>query len=151
ECQVVSVLPAQAWPMGGPLRAKQKHCGLPSHDRPRTAMVCPTLAPTMKPREIVQQIETNPALPAGSGDRFAGYAVIGLPFRSEHVLALRRFPASSVGPGYTSVWHRDPRGVWTFYSTVNPDLGCSRYFGGEIMHNVVAPIGIEWTGPAQFS
>jgi hypothetical protein len=105
----------------------------------------------MKPREIVHQIETDPTLPAGKGDRFAGYAVIGLPFRSGHVLALRRFPASSVGPSYTSVWHRDPRGVWTFYSTVNPDLGCSRYFGAEIMHNVVAPISIEWTGPTQFS
>jgi len=104
----------------------------------------------MKPREIAHRLETNPALPAGNGDRFAGYAVIGLPFRSGHVLALRRFPASSVGPGYTSVWHRDPRGAWTFYSTVNPDLGCSRYFGGEITHNVVAPIGIEWTGPNQF-
>ena len=99
----------------------------------------------MKPREIVQQIETNPSLPAGQGDRFAGYAVIGLPFRSGHVLALRRFPASSIGPGYTSVWHRVPRGVWTFSSTINPDLGCSRYFGGEITYNVVAPIGIEWT------
>jgi hypothetical protein len=48
------------------------------------------------------------------------------------------------------VWHRDPRGVWTFYSTINPDLGCSRYFGAEITDNVVTPIGIEWNGPAQF-
>ena len=105
----------------------------------------------MKPREIVHQIETDPALPAGKDDRFAGYAVMGLPFRSGHVLALRRFPASSVGPSYTSVWHRDPRGDWTFYSTVNPDLGCSRYFGGEITYNVVGPIGIEWTGSTQFN
>jgi hypothetical protein len=105
----------------------------------------------MNPREIVRRIEADPALPAGEGDRFAGYSVVGLPFRSGHVLALRRFPASSVGPGYTSVWHRDPRGAWTFYSTVNPDLGCARYFGGEIRYNVVAPIDIEWTGPAQFT
>jgi hypothetical protein len=105
----------------------------------------------MNPRETVLQIEENPAVPGGPGDRFAGYAVIGLPFRSGHVLALRRFPASSIGPGYTSVWHRDPRGIWTFYSTVNPDLGCARYFGSEITHNVVAPIGIEWDGPATFN
>jgi hypothetical protein len=104
----------------------------------------------MKPREIVQQIERNPALPAGEGDRFAGYSVIGIPFRSGHVLALRRFPASSIGPGYTSVWHRNPRGVWTFYSTVTPDQACARYFGREIMHNVVTPIDIEWTDAAQF-
>jgi hypothetical protein len=105
----------------------------------------------MQPREIIRQIETNPALPAGDGDRFAGYAVMGLPFCSGHVLALRRFPASSVGPGYTSVWHRDPDGAWTFYSTVTPELGCSRYFSHEISHNIVAPIGIEWTRPAQFT
>jgi hypothetical protein len=104
----------------------------------------------MNPREIAFQIESEALLPAGDGDRFGGYAVIGLPFRSGHVLALRRFPASSVGPGYTSVWHRDPQGVWTFYSTVDPGLGCSRYFGAEITRNVVAPIGIEWTGPTQF-
>ncbi len=30
-------------------------------------------------------------------------------------------------------------------------LTCSRYFGTEITHNVVAPIDIEWTGPAQFN
>ncbi|HEY7304407.1 MAG TPA: hypothetical protein VH601_09850 [Bryobacteraceae bacterium] len=105
----------------------------------------------MKPKEIVDQIEMNPALPAGEGDRFAGYAVMGLPFRSGHVLALRRFMASSVGPGYTSVWHRDPSGIWTFYSTVYPELGCARYFGGEIAHNIVVPIEIEWTGPTQFT
>jgi hypothetical protein len=59
--------------------------------------------------------------------------------------------ASSVGPGYTSVWHRDPSGTWTFYSTVYPELGCARYFGGEIAHNIVVPIEIEWTGPTQFT
>ena len=57
------------------------------------------------------------ALPDGPGDRFSGYAIIGLPFQSGHVLALRRFPTSSIGPGYTAVWHRNPSGRWTFYST----------------------------------
>ena len=104
----------------------------------------------MEPREIIQKIEKSASLPPGKGDRFAGYAVIGLPFRSGHVLALRRFPASSVGPGYTSVWHRSPAGNWTFYSTVPPEQGCSRYFGGQIQQDVVGPIDIVWIGPAQF-
>ena len=104
----------------------------------------------MEPRGIIQKIEKSPSLPAGHGDRFAGYAVIGLPFRSGHVLALRRFPASSVGRGYTSVWHRSPANNWTFYSTVAPELGCARYFGAEIQRNIVAPIDIVWTGPARF-
>jgi hypothetical protein len=104
----------------------------------------------MEPRETIRNIEKSASLPLGKGDRFTGYTVIGLPFRSGHVLALRRFPASSVGPGYTSVWHRSPAGDWTFYSTVRPEQGCSRYFGGEIQRNIVGPIDIVWTGPAQF-
>ena len=44
-------------------------------------------------------------LPSGGEERFAGYGVMGLPFASGHVLAMRRFPASSIGPGYSSVWH----------------------------------------------
>ena len=104
----------------------------------------------MEPREIIQNIEKSASLPVGKGDRFAGYAVFGLPFRSGHVLALRRFPASSVGRGYTSVWHRSPAGNWTFYSDVLPEQGCARYFGADIHRNIVAPIDIVWTDPAQF-
>jgi hypothetical protein len=99
---------------------------------------------------MIRDIEQNRSVPAGEGDRFAGYAVIGLPFASGHVLSLRRFPASSVGPGYTSVWHRNPDGYWTFYSTVAPEQGCSRYFGNEVEKDVVMPIQIEWLGAAQF-
>jgi hypothetical protein len=104
----------------------------------------------MEPIEIIRKIEETAALPTGKGDRFAGYAVIGLPFRSGHVLALRRFPASSLGQGYTSIWHRSPAGHWNFYSTVSPERGCARYFGGAIQRNITTPIDIVWTGPAQF-
>ena len=104
----------------------------------------------MEPRELIHHIEEGASLPSGSNDRFAGYAVIGLPFRSGHVLALRRFPASSLGPGYTSIWHRDPGGKWTFYSTVAPEQSCSRYFGSEIDENVHAQVRIEWSGPEEF-
>lgn len=101
----------------------------------------------MELRTHIEQIERNLLVPEGNSDRFAGYAVIGLPFVSGHVLALRRFPASSLGPGYTSVWHRDPAGTWTFYSTVAPEQSCSRYFGSEIEDNVHADIQIAWKGP----
>lgn len=107
-------------------------------------------ASSIDARTIIEDIERHAQLPVGREDRFAGYAVLGLPFRSGHVLSLRRFPASSVGPGYTSVWHRNPAGRWTFYSTVAPEQGCSRYFGREIETEVVTPIHVEWLGPAQF-
>ena len=104
----------------------------------------------MEPREAVQRIEATPSLREGDSDRFAGYTLIGLPFRSGHILALRRFPASSLGPGYTSIWHRDPTGKWTFYSTVAPGQSCSRYFGSQVEENVHAQVRIEWVGPNTF-
>lgn len=103
-----------------------------------------------KPAEIVDELESHPELPPGAGERFYGYGVMGLPFKSGHVLGLRRFPASSVGPGYRSVWHRDPRGRWTFYQDVDRELACTRYFGSEVDELIEAPIGIDWTGPDRF-
>ncbi len=104
----------------------------------------------MQPRDIISRIEGHARIPDGAGERFAGYAVIGLPFQSGHILALRRFPASSLGPGYTSVWHRDPEGHWTFYSTVAPEQSCSRYFSNELEGSVTSEIQIEWDGPESF-
>jgi hypothetical protein len=90
------------------------------------------------------------AIPAGGGDRFSGYAVIGLPFSSGHVLALRCFEASSLGTAYTSIWHRDPKGRWTFHQNVRPEQSCPRYFGAAIAENTMEPIRIEWTDGRRF-
>jgi hypothetical protein len=98
----------------------------------------------MNARSIVETFERDAALAEGAGDRFSGYAIMGVPFQSAHLLALRRFSASSIGPAYTAVWHRNPSGAWTFYSTVAPDLSCARYFGAQVARNVVAPIEIAW-------
>jgi hypothetical protein len=101
----------------------------------------------MTPHAAVSVIERDACILRGPGDAFSGYAVIGLPFQSGHVLALRRFSASSLGPAYTSVWHRDPSGRWTFYSTAAPDCSCARYFGARVHRNVITPINLEWTTP----
>jgi hypothetical protein len=101
----------------------------------------------MELRTLLEQIEESSLVPQGNSDRFAGYAIIGLPFLSGHLLALRRFPASSLGPGYTSIWHRCPGETWTFYSTVAAEQSCARYFGDEIANNVHANIQIVFTGP----
>ena len=55
-----------------------------------------------EPRDFARDVSQF-VIPDGRGDRFSGYAVIGLPFSSGHVLALRCFPASSLGAAYTSV------------------------------------------------
>jgi len=90
-----------------------------------------------EPKELVDRLEQGAELPSGNEERFAGYGVMGVPFTSGDLLAMRRFPASSLGQGYTSVWHRDPQGRWTFYSDVPPQLACSRYFGSAISEAVM--------------
>ncbi len=72
------------------------------------------------PRKLIQQLEATASLPPGQQERFNGYGVMGLPFKSGHILAMRRFPAASIGPGYISIWHRTPQGDWSFYATAQP-------------------------------
>jgi len=91
--------------------------------------------------------EKSCELPRVSGERFAGYAVIGAPFASGHYLALRRFPVNSIGDGYTSVWHRDPAGAWTVYSDVPPELNCPRFLGHALTRTEQTDVRAEWTGP----
>jgi hypothetical protein len=104
----------------------------------------------MEPQRLVEQLEAAPSLPAGSEERFNGYGVMGLPFTSGHILAMRRFPASSVGPGYTSVWHRAADGEWVFYATVSPPQACTRFFGIMASNATETEIRITWAAPFRF-
>lgn len=101
-----------------------------------------------EPRAWAERLEREPRLPAAlsaPAERLAGYGVMGLPFASGHVLALRRFPASSIGPGFTSVWHRAPDGAWTFYADAPPAQACPRYFADSAARTVLAPIRLTWS------
>lgn len=75
---------------------------------------------------------------------------MGLPFSSGHILALRRFVASSLGSGYTSVWHRDAALDWTFYANETPWHSCTRYFGKQAAHAFFTPIFIKWIDDFSF-
>jgi hypothetical protein len=99
-----------------------------------------------EPGQLARHVEEHPRLPAATCERVSGYGVMGLPFRSGHVLALRRWTASSVGEPFTSIWHRDPRGCWTFYESVPAEIACSRYFGAGVERVRVGPIRLEWQG-----
>jgi hypothetical protein len=85
-------------------------------------------------------------VPRGTGERFAGYGVLALPFAGGDILAFRRFPASSLGRGYTTIWHRDASGAWTFYVSIDPALACPRYFGAALDRVVVTDVGVTWVG-----
>ncbi len=96
------------------------------------------------------QVEADPSLPAGTEERFNGYGVMGLPFASGHVLVLRRFVTTSVGPGYTSVWHYAPGKGWHFYADAEPQFSCTRYFGKMAAGATVTPISINWLNDRSF-
>lgn len=100
-----------------------------------------------EPRDLADQAERRQSDTRPDRERFSGYGVMGLPFASGHILALRRFPASSVGPGYTAIWHRDPDGRWTFYADVQPMQSCNRFFGAAVDGFREAQISVTWTGP----
>jgi len=101
------------------------------------------------PKDYALWTEFHAVLPSSTWERFSGYGVMGLPFSSGHVLALRRFPVSSVGAGYSSVWHRTPTGRWTFYADVEPAQSCSRYFSASVAEAITTEVVIEWTGSNQ--
>jgi hypothetical protein len=100
-----------------------------------------------EPAYFARQREQNPELPGGSGERVSGYGVMGLPFQSGHVLGLRRWTASSVGEAFTSIWHRDPGGRWTFYESAPCEVACTRYFGAAVERQRVGAISLEWETP----
>lgn len=104
----------------------------------------------MNPRTIAEQTEKEQKVLNGPGERYSGYAVMGVSFESGHVLALRRWPSSSFGEGYTAVWLYDPSHGWTFYQDVPPEFGCSRYFSKAVSRVVQSPIEIEWVESHRF-
>lgn len=71
---------------------------------------------------------------------------MGLPFRSGHILGLRRWTASSVGEPFTSIWHRNSAGRWTFYESAASEVACTRYFGADVERVKVGPIRLSWEG-----
>lgn len=86
-----------------------------------------------------------------SAENMAGYGLLGLTFASGHTIGFRRFTASSIGPPYLSIWHRQPDARWIIHTNVEPDRACPRYFGPALDSYHVDDIEIAWNGPAELS
>lgn len=69
---------------------------------------------------------------------------MGVPYSRGHYLALRDMLSSSVGPAYRAIWHRDPSGSWTIFTTADPDVSCPRYFGSATAVEQVPAIDVSW-------
>jgi len=100
-----------------------------------------------EPRDLIKRLEKNPQLPTGDGDILSVYGIESCPFASGDILCSRHVLASSFGPAYTAIWHRDPDGDWHFYQDVPPRQGCARFFGKALADITVRPIETHWDGP----
>lgn len=90
------------------------------------------------------RVDARDAYPEDGFECFHGYGVMGLTFSNGNVLALRRWEESSIGPAYTSVWHRDPSGAWEFWSTEAPESSCDRYAGEALNKTRRTAIETTW-------
>ena len=104
-----------------------------------------------QPQTLARNEELADSVPPGSGERFSGYGVMGLPFDSGHYLAFRHMTASSVGPSYRAVWHRNPAGEWTVYADAPPEVSCARYIGAALSATHTTPIDLVWAGPSSLT
>ena len=101
----------------------------------------------MGPAEVAKRIEDNRTLPSGNDERVYGYAVMGMPFESGEMLAMRRWVASSFGPPYDAVWHRNADGEWGIFVNAPLEVSCPRFFGSAASESRVGAIDIAWPGP----
>lgn len=99
------------------------------------------------PAEIAASLEESHQLPEGDSERFVGYGVMAAPFSSGDLLAMRRFPSSSIGVGYSAVWHRTSDGEWTIYADRPPMQSCARYFGSALARSIETAISVSWPAP----
>jgi hypothetical protein len=102
-----------------------------------------------EPRDLIQRFEKNPQLPKGDGEILSVYGVESCPFATGDILCSRHVLASSFGPAYTAIWHRDRDGDWHFYQNVPPRQGCPRFFGKALASVTVLPIETHWEGPGR--
>lgn len=98
----------------------------------------------MQARELAARLERSRPVEHGTGERFSGYGLVGLAFASGHVLAFRRFVASSIGPPFTTLWERDPDGRWRFHTNVDPTRSCPRYFAAAPEDARMDELELSW-------
>ena len=101
------------------------------------------------PQAAAADVTDRPRLPNGDDERFTGFGVLGLTFRSGDCLALRMMTGTSIGPAYRAVWHRAPAGGWHMYVTTDPEHSCPRYFSAAATYERVPEIDLSWTGPTR--
>lgn len=103
----------------------------------------------MQARDLAARLERTRPLAHDPGEHFSGYGLVGLAFESGHVLAFRRFTASSIGPPFTTLWQREPEGRWSFHTNVDPSRSCPRYFALSPNDAHADELELSWRGAGE--
>ncbi|WP_152190219.1 hypothetical protein [Georgenia satyanarayanai] len=102
----------------------------------------------LDPRAAAHAAAERAATFDGQHEHFAGFGVMALPFSTGHVLALRCWPATTIGPPYASVSVRSPDGAWVIQTDAPPERSCPRYFSAAAAEiPAPQPIEVTWSGP----
>jgi hypothetical protein len=83
--------------------------------------------------------------------RLHGYGLLSLALESGDVVMFRRVMASSMGPPFTTLWHRDPAGEWRFHVNVAPARSCLRFLGAAPDRIRTDDISVVWKSPHQLA
>jgi hypothetical protein len=87
----------------------------------------------------------------GSAAHFTGYGLLSLTLESGDVISFSRVVASSMGPPYTCVWHRDAAGRWRFHVNIAPSRSCLRFLAPAACDVRVGDISLAWKSRLELS
>jgi hypothetical protein len=88
---------------------------------------------------------------AGSVAHFTGYGLLSLTLESGDIISFSRVVASSLGPPYTCVWHRDGAGRWRFHVNIAPSRSCLRFVVPAASDVRVDDISLVWKSRLELS
>ena len=99
----------------------------------------------MSPQHAAGRLESRRHIRSrGRSERLAGYGLMAIAFETGDIIAVRRFTASSIGPPWISIWHRDAQSRWTIHTNIEPARSCPRYFGPALHDVRVDDLEIGW-------
>lgn len=98
------------------------------------------------PQQLARECERVDGELVGTDEAMSGYAAAQM-FASGHIFNLRRFTVTTLEGPFTSLWHRDPTGTWTFFVDAPPTQACPRYFGARIAASAQTAVELDWKKP----
>jgi hypothetical protein len=87
----------------------------------------------------------------GCAAHFTGYGLLSLTLESGDVISFSRVEASSMGPPYTCVWHRDAAGRWRFHVNIAPSRSCLQFLAPAACDVRVGDISLVWKSRLELS